>query len=344
MQALFLVGEQRSGSNLLRLMISNPREIAAPHPPHILHRIDPIVNVQRPLKEDQFGFLCETVCRMVETNPVQWLHTSLERDEVKRRCREKTVIAIYGAVMDLYAESNGATRWMCKSMQNIRWAEQLNEYFTTCKYIFLHRDGRDVALSFTKAVIGEKHIYFIAKQWSELQRLCLQMREQLPTSRFFTVSYLELTEETESTLRNLCSFIGIEFRKEMMQFYQSEEAKNTAVASTLWENVTKPIMHHNYNKFMKELSSEQIRIFESVAGNELDELGYERLLVKKGEEWSFNGEQIEEFMKENELLKNKQLKKTDPEDAEKRLRQEAVLSELRSKVSEWEMEKKKILI
>ncbi len=339
MQALFLVGEQRSGSNLLRLMISNSHEIAAPHPPHILQRVDQCFPVHKILDEDKFNQMVEIVCRFVETNPVPWLNTTLDRTEIKRRSRQKHVIAIYGAVMDIYGESNGAQAWMCKSMQNIRWAEHLNTYFQNNKYIYLHRDGRDVALTFTKAVIGDKHVYCIAKQWAALQRLCLDARAKLTTDRYFTVSYTELTEETESTLRNLCAFLGIEFKQEMMEFYSSEEAKNTAVASSLWENVTKPIMHHNYNKFLKELTEEQVRIIESVAGNELDELGYERVFVKKGEEMEFTRDQIAEYLIENERLKKEQAEKTDPEDSEKRRRQEEVLAELKQVVKEWSKEK-----
>lgn len=343
MQALFLVGEQRSGSNLLRLMISNSHEIAAPHPPHILQRINPVVPIHQILTDQQFEQMVEIVCLLVEKNPVPWLNTVLHRDNVIRRCREKHVIAIYGAVMDIYAESNGAHKWMCKSMQNIRWAEHLNDYFKTNKYIFLHRDARDVALSFSKAVIGEKHPYYNGKQWSELQRLCLNARAGLPTDRFFTISYVELINETESTLRNLCGFLHIEFKPEMMQFYESEEARNTAASSSLWENVTKPIMHHNSNKFLKELSQEQVRIVESVAGRELDDLGYQRVFVQQGQEIPFTQKQIDEFKRENDRLKKEQSAKTDPEDARKRKIQESVLDELKEIVKQWEMKEERVL-
>jgi hypothetical protein len=287
--------------------------------------------------------MVEIVCRLIETNPVEWLNTTLNRDDVKKRCREKHVIAIYGAVMDIYGEANHAHAWMCKSMQNIRWAEPLNDYFKTNKYIYLHRDGRDVALSFTKAVIGDKHVYFIAKQWAELQRQCLDARSKLSTDRYFTVNYNELTEESESTLRNLCAFLHIEFKNEMLEFYKGQEAKNTAGASSLWENLTKPIMHHNFNKFLKELTEEQVRIIESVAGNELDELGYERVFVKKGEEIQFTPEQIEQFRLENERLKKEQAQKTDPEDLEKRKRQEAVLVDLKNIAKQWAETKEEVL-
>ncbi len=36
MDPIFMIGIQRSGSNLLRLMLNQLPEIAAPHPPHVL--------------------------------------------------------------------------------------------------------------------------------------------------------------------------------------------------------------------------------------------------------------------------------------------------------------------
>ena len=39
-----MIGTQRSGSNLLRLMLNQVPGIAAPHPPHILQRLMPLVS------------------------------------------------------------------------------------------------------------------------------------------------------------------------------------------------------------------------------------------------------------------------------------------------------------
>ena len=120
-----------------------------------------------------------------------------------------------------------------------------------------------------------------------------------------------------------------------MSFFNSEEAKNTAASSSLWENVTKPIMHQNSNKFLKELTQDQVRIVESVAGKELDELGYQRVYVAKGEEIVYSQKQIEEFTRENDRMKKEQSEKTDPEDARKRKIQEGVLTELKEMVKAW---------
>jgi hypothetical protein len=53
----------------------------------------------------------------------------------------------------------------------------------------------------------------------------------------------------------------------------------------------------------------------------------------------FTREQIAEYLIENERLKKEQAEKTDPEDSEKRRRQEEVLAELKQVVKEWSKEK-----
>src|SRR5262249_14184799 len=164
-----------------------------------------------------------------------------------------------GAVMDLYAEANGKTQWLCKSMTNIRYAKELDAYFGEPKYIYLYRDGRDVTLSFTRAVIGDKHPFVIAHKWAELQRLCLNHREHAP-QRGFSLCYEELTADPETVLRRLCAFLGIVYRDAMLEGHASTEASRTAHSSSLWENLTKPIMRDNSRKFLRELSAEDIRI------------------------------------------------------------------------------------
>ncbi|WP_256868025.1 sulfotransferase family protein [Candidatus Entotheonella palauensis] len=209
--ALFMVGEQRSGSNLLRVMLGQADEIAAPHPPHILERMMPLLPIYGDLEQqDNFVTLVDDVCRLVERNPVAWENiTAFDRDEVVSRCRQNSLVAVFGAVMDMYAEANGKEKWLCKSMTYIRYSKELDAYFGDPKYIYLYRDGRDVTLSFTKAVIGDKHPYVIAQKWAELQRLCLS-EQALSPNQVYGVCYEELTAEPEPVLRGLCDFLDIQ--------------------------------------------------------------------------------------------------------------------------------------
>lgn len=334
MQSIFMVGEQRSGSNLLRVILNESPVIAAPHPPHILQRMMPLLPVYGDLNNSKnFKKLIEDVCRLVELNPVKWDKVKLNRKEIYKNCHEKSLIAVYGAVMDAYAVAHGATAWLCKSMQNVHWADELNLYFNNPKYIYLYRDPRDVTLSFTKAVIGDKNPYFIAKQWTELQELCLSQINWHGTEHIFPVSYEELLKTPEKIVKNLCDFLDINFSKKMLDFHTSKEAERSAKSSSLWENLSQPIKSNNSKKFLSELSTADIKIIESIAGDVMDTLGYERALVKKGEELTFSDDDIERFAYENAAAKDAKSSQIDPADMKRRQIQTSFIKQIAGKTA-----------
>jgi hypothetical protein len=263
---------------------------------------------------------------------VPWEGVVLERGDVAARCRKRSLVAVFGAVYDVMAEANSAKTWCCKSLANISYLPEIEAYFPDAKYIYLYRDGRDVAVSFSKAVVGEKHFYHVAKEWSEAQQLALNFRKKVPAGRFFNLSYEELTAYTEKTVRALCRFLGVGYRPSMLEFYKSGEAKRAASASNLWENVANPVMKNNSRKFLKEARESDIRIFESVAGDSMDSLGYERLFAKKGEELNFGPDDIRRFDTENKRLKDEMRKGIDPADLERRSRQDSVIKEIAARV------------
>jgi hypothetical protein len=331
-QPIFMIGTQRSGSNLLRLMLNQLEEIASPHPPHILKRMFPLLEYYKDLSEPQnFKQLTNDVCRLVELNPVPWKGVTLDRDEVISRCREKSLVAIYGAVYDICAETWGARTWCCKSLENIEYITEIEKYFTNPRYIYLYRDGRDVALSFRKAIVGEKHMYNIATNWANTQTIGLNLKDKYDPSNFFSISYEDLVQDTESSAKRLCTFLGVTYNSSMLEFYRSDEAKRSAESSALWNSVTKPVIKDNIQKYLHEASKGDITIFESVAGHVLDNLGYNRVYVKRGKEKRYSDEEIAEFNIENERLKQELLGTMDKQDIIRRDRQASLLSEIRSR-------------
>lgn len=331
---IFMIGTQRSGSNLLRLMINQLTEVAAPHPPHILQRMMPLTKDYGDLSDPKtFSQLVDDVCSLVETNPVPWEGVVLDRRDVASRCREKSLMAVYGAIYDVCAEAKGAKAWCCKSLANVNYLPQIEAYFQKPHYIYLYRDGRDVAVSFRKAVVGEKHFYHIANEWVAAQQLALKQREKIEPKRFLSVRYEELTANPEQIAQRICDFLGLAYRPSMLDYHRSEEAKRTAASSELWGNVIAPVMKNNTQKFLREASEQDIRIFESVAGHALDALDYERAYVKKGDENRFTDAEIAAFDKENKRLKEEFQRLVDPIDLKRRERQENTLKGIRARLS-----------
>ena len=332
--SFLMIGTQRSGSNLLRLMLNQIDGVAAPHPPHILQRIMPLLPHYGDLSQgDSFRLLVDDVCRLVELNPVPWDGVTLNRDDVIARCKEQSLVAVFFAVYDILAETWGAEHWCCKSLANVKYLPEINSYSNDAKFIYLYRDGRDVALSFQKAVVGEKHIYHIANAWAKSQRLALQMRDILGADRFYSISYEDLVADSEGSLKGLCKFMGREYTPDLLNFHQSSEATNAASSSSLWGNVTKPIMKKNTKKFLKKATEEEIAIFELVAGDVLDALGYERVRIAKGSGIEFSEQAIALYDEINKRLKQEKRAEMDPEDLKRRDLQASLLKEIEERTA-----------
>lgn len=329
-----MIGTQRSGSNLLRLMLNQLKEISSPHPPHIFERIFPLLDNYGDLDNaPNFAQLVDDVCKLIELNPVEWEGVELNRNNIISRCKkEKSLAAIYGAVYDIYAETHNAGTWCCKSLVNINYIDVIEEYFDQPKYIYLYRDGRDVALSFQKAVVGEKHIYNIALDWTRTQEKAIKLMNSISNDRVFCISYEKLTNKTRAVAQDLCNFLGVEYTESMLDYYKTSEAQNAANSSKLWRNVTNPVMANNCGKYKTQMSEDDLRIFESISGNVLDKLGYERDLIQKGEELLFTKNDIEYFNHLNDLKKSEMTTIVDQNDIKRRNRQSLLLNEIKSRI------------
>jgi len=327
-----MIGTQRSGSNLLRLMLNQLDGVSAPHPPHILERFFPLLPAYKDLSDpENFSQLVADVCKLIKFNPVPWSDVKLEIPEIISRCKQPLLTEVFRVIYEMRAESENASIWICKSLVNIRFADQLEENGVNPLYIHLYRDGRDVALSFKKAIVGEKHIYNIAKQWKEEQEASIQLAEKIGHSRVLKVQYEDLLHNPVKELRKICRFIGAEYNPVAMDYYHSEESHKTALSGIMWENVEKPIIANNFNKFKKELTPEDILLFEQVAGDTLEKLGYQLTFPNKGL-YVFTSAEIKSFDELNSKLKKEARLRQKPEDIEKRRKQEELIMSIKAQV------------
>jgi hypothetical protein len=114
-----------------------------------------------------------------------------------------------------------------------------------------------------------------------------------------------------------------------MDYFHSRESLNTANSGALWKNVVKPILKDNHDKFLKELTREQIQIFEHVSGDMLLELGYSAM--ENSAVLSLGEQDIERFNKENQERIKRALLQADAEDRAKRKPQEDLLLQIKSR-------------
>lgn len=104
--------------------------------------------------------------------------------------------------MDFFADANGKELWMCKSMGMSAYHTSLLKFYgeRRLRYIYLVRDPRDVAMSFMKTPVGDKHYYAIVKKWAKLQKQAIAILDDTRVV-IINIKYEELLEDKENMIR-----------------------------------------------------------------------------------------------------------------------------------------------
>lgn len=323
-----MIGTQRSGSNLLRVML-NQLNISAPHPPHVIERLMPFISMYGNLQSEyNFKRLIRDVCLLIKTNPVSWGEMDLSPEKIMLYCKRNELVEVMRVIYEQKCQLDGNKIWMCKSMANIYYIDELEKSLKPL-YLYLYRDGRDVALSFKKAVVGEKHIYYLAKQWQKEQEIVFALKNNIESNRIITIRYENLINYPNNELERICQFLNISFDTSALEYYNSQESKNTAYSGKMWENVAKPIIPTNFNKYKTGLSETEIKIFEKVAGTTLLKLGYPLEYPEVLNEEPFSVDEISIFNAENNKAKLEILEHQTEQDRKNRENQNKVLKSIK---------------
>jgi hypothetical protein len=156
----------------------------------------------------------------------------------------------------------------------IHYADQAREYSPGSRFVHLVRDGRDVAASAKRSVFNHFHPYYVARLWGLQQRLAAALSARLGPEEFMTLRYEDLLADPERAVRRVCAFLGGDYSPGMLNYFEDGDARGLAGLSGSWKNCGKPILRGNSGKYRSALSQEEVRIFETAAGTELERYGY----------------------------------------------------------------------
>jgi len=302
--------------------------VTAPHPPHILQRFMPLLHVYGDLEiPGNMYRLVDDVCSLVELNPVPW-HIRFNREQVVHRCRENTLFEIFRVIYDLKAEQEGVRYWVCKSMTNVNFFRDLESFEVKPLYIHLIRDGRDVSCSFRNAIVGDKHIYNLAEFWRKEQQACLDLQKRVGADRLIRVQYESLIRNPEKEMMRIAEFLGVHFTPHVFDYYKSSESRETANAGKMWQNLTKPIIKSNFNKYKRQLSREEILLFEHLAGDILQKFDYKLDYPEDRNKIVISKQQIMRYDQENVRMKEEAFRSADKNDLDKRTAQRTLLENI----------------
>jgi hypothetical protein len=273
---IFLLSTERSGSNLVRSILGTHPDISAPHP---LETAYPWGKVTPP--HEMSDRRAKRLLRDVLVNKHYSFHP-LERpidindvfERYKRGKQSHSLFDLQQAFYDEYASEEESTAWVSKYPALWDSLDEAFEYYDNPKIVYNVRDPRDVVLSFKRSNVGRYHPYFNAQRWQEEQSRGIELLENHGAS-VHQIRYKDLLQDPESVVRGVCDFLEIEFDERMLYYYETDEAQAASESADVFENLTSPIMSDNYDKFRDQLSEDEIRLTEKIAGEELKYFGYD---------------------------------------------------------------------
>ncbi|MCK9431368.1 MAG: sulfotransferase [Candidatus Omnitrophica bacterium] len=274
MDPVFIIGTERSGTNLLRLILNSHSGISIPHPPHIMKNFSTLEPFYGDLGADRnFKALINDVVSMVELHPYPW-EIRLDREEVFRQSCGRDLISVFFAIYAQYLKKSGKKRWGCKSTFMLYHVAAIRRYYPHAKFLYMVRDGRDVALSAKNSIFNHYCVYYTAGLWKKEQRIGISWLKNLTSSDIMVVKYEDLLGDPENSLKSICGFLEEPFENRMLDFSGEQEAKKSGSISISWKNTARPIISDNAGKFRKGLNTREIMVFEAIAKEEMEYFSY----------------------------------------------------------------------
>ncbi|RMF40577.1 MAG: sulfotransferase [Anaerolineae bacterium] len=272
----FIVGVHRSGTTLLRFMLSShPRLYIPPESDFIprFFRKAPqgelrLAQVRRYLE------IIFTRYRFVE----EWQGEPPDPQDFYHQMESRTPAGFLDRLYGLYAAQNDAARWGDKTPIYASYVPVLHAIFPQAQFIHIIRDPFDASISLLdKYAQREFHIdvYYAARNWVRRIQAVRAAAEALPPEQYLEIRYETLVQEPQATLEAVCRFLGEEFHPQMLAQHRLAQER-VAPDSHFFANVRKPVNTSSLGRGRRDLSAADKRLIQHVAGGLMDELGYRR--------------------------------------------------------------------
>ena len=150
---IFLVSSERSGSNMLRAIMGRHSQISAPPPPHLVKTFVPLLPAYGRLHdEENLRRLIADVLAVIDNQLGKW-SSSFAGEQIVRDLPDRSFPALLRYVYEHEARANGKSISFVKDNGNILWLADLQAAVESPRFVYLVRDPRDYALSWSKSVV-----------------------------------------------------------------------------------------------------------------------------------------------------------------------------------------------
>ena len=281
--AVFVVGMNRSGTTLLRMMLDAHPELTIPPETHFVPSVIKATRKAGATPEDALEAM---------KSAREWGDFGFGDEEMLGRLRALPRIEPGPAVRtfyEAYMEQQGKPRWGEKTPTYVQKMRMIQRALPEARFVHVIRDGRDVALSVLDRTVRDLTAADVARRW---RKKIARAREDAPKlDHYLEIRYEDLILETEPVLRRVCEFIDLPWDEAMLSYHERSgerlremaralpaegRAKELSVERRMATHAmtTKPPSADRVARWREQMSREQRESFEQVAGDLLAELGY----------------------------------------------------------------------
>lgn len=286
----FVVGVNRSGTTLLRMMLDSHPDLAIPPETHFLPALFEAMQAAR--KNDERMTPQDVTDFLVEHR--RWGDFGLDPKELTKRFSDLEGIRpklVLRAFYSLYAENQGKSRYGDKTPGYVKQMGKVQRCLPEARFIHLIRDGRDVALSRERRSGAEElSVERHAMIW---KRRINRARGQSPRLKhYLEVRYEDLVADPEAVLHTICEFIELPYDPAMLKYHERSADRLQEIARDLDDDdggalrvaderieahqlVTDAPRQDRVDRWRELMPPEDIATFEGIAADLLEELGYE---------------------------------------------------------------------
>lgn len=274
---IFILGNRRSGTTMLRLMLTCHPNIAIPPEGGFVVWLGWKYGHLRTLSQRDICSFVEDLFKLDTTQ--DW---ELDRDSLLQRLTQLPLTTFPVLVDGIYQEYirrkfPHKTRWGDKTTWYLNYLSFLDQYFPQAQFIHIIRDGRAVAASFKRVPHLPNDVGQVAMEWAWGVKVIAQFGQQVGHERYLEVHYEALVARPEDELRRICEFLHEPYSTEMMNFaHKNREQKLEPERHLGWKALTlEDVTTRQVSKWKNELTNPELARFWAVAGETMAHLGYE---------------------------------------------------------------------
>ena len=282
--APFVVGVNRSGTTLLRMMLDAHPELTIPPETHFVPELIAAAESKDPAPET----LLATI-----TGQREWGDFGLDEDELLERFRAieplnagDALRAFYSA----YAKRAGKPRWGEKTPIYVKSMRKIERALPEARFVHVIRDGRDVALSIRDRAVKEHPIDRIAERW--VRRITRAREQARHLAHYEEIRYENLILDTRPTLERVCGIFELPWDDALLDYHERsadrleemkrelpDDGKRTTLSverrMATHARTTEEPDPRRASRWRESMDRSYPARFESIAGPLLVELGYQ---------------------------------------------------------------------